>query len=1200
MNIPGRLASIKRSLQHGETVDELLEKLSDSHGDGLAEVFRIEWDQVDTTDDLLAKALALMAYDNWKHDLSSLSAHLGSDPETLRDKLSRLGFLVVFPPDGVVEYVSDAFRRFAATQLAELKDDVLDLRIEALMAEPVSSQAVQLLPSYLKERGRYDQLIEYLGQDQVTRMVRLCESTGPAQLQLQYGISAAIQTKSTPEALGLICTHSVLEELSGAVAMQAPELEARLRLGFVDDALALAQSAPLKLHRLRLLSAVARMQWAKGVPLEPELVDLIRSLCAETAHEVRGRDAASIASDLAGPMPDLAMGMLDSLDSCDGRSRTADFDFVRLSLMAASASCEEVAEGFASKISDPAIREVAGSLRILLMGKSAEEVIAEVSRLNSYEHQLFVLRHWAFVNRHGEDAIKVSEWAIQNVLGRPEFTPSVSHYCDIAAPLVFTKERSTALRLVNLIDAQLPTIVSYGASEDSVRLNLLLARTEWRLGIGQALERLIDLYLHIIDMSDLHGKSVCLARFVAALAAMDPDRRLEEKESLHSLSEAELRQSVRGLLDSTADHFGVSKGIVRSLARYRPDLVVELLPKVNTDRRRDEILAELVDAACNTTAARMDLGTICHALDQIGDTEIRDRSVHRVVELLAAQDLSDSGLVYNDLAEILDRTVAIADPVCRSLAVCAAHLVAVKLRCDRNPHAQEDARDFREELSAAWHGVDRIWERIQMGFRISSQLADYDPDLAKDYLAQSDSLRERHASDSVSALQAYLMLLRLAIRAFIGLVACRAETERAFERLSDLVDVIPSCKDRIGIWSELATWLRSVNDEQRCRDIVDNHIRPMLSALQANRETHELFYDCVVEASTAVYSAHRLVCFDLVDQLPPSLQDRAYFRISEFVLTNVPFSEPFEIVHGNEYDVDYAGALELCEIMKRVHDDCLLYCIAEATVSALLRGRSCRKVTRQEKAKLGTQISSIAATALPMKGGIQHEGYRIAVEAHALRLRTTKWPDWESLIRRAEGIPNVSDRALVLTIIAGSVQDQYAAKADKLIEGAIGLVAEIPCVFDRADRYASVADALSGFSGSVRLCKDCLEKALVESAKLDDPSSDQLRQRIIDMAYRIDPDHAETLVSLVDDDPARVELRTRIQQRLTTLRLTSRAATSFEDPQAFGDDAVDRLPDAAWKMLGSLNSRRSIPVRLSEMEPILTLSRSLPYLGCAR
>ena len=75
----------------------------------------------------------------------------------------------------------------------------------------------------------------------------------------------------------------------------------------------------------------------------------------------------------------------------------------------------------------------------------------------------------------------------------------------------------------------------------------------------------------ISAISDLAVKAECTARLVASLTYLDPERQLESTEGIHSLAENDLKNNTEQLLRDTADHYAVTKGIVRALAKARPD-----------------------------------------------------------------------------------------------------------------------------------------------------------------------------------------------------------------------------------------------------------------------------------------------------------------------------------------------------------------------------------------------------------------------------------------------------------------------------------------------------------------------------------------------------------------------------------------------------------------------------------------------------
>jgi len=85
---------------------------------------------------------------------------------------------------------------------------------------------------------------------------------------------------------------------------------------------------------------------------------------------------------------------------------------------------------------------------------------------------------------------------------------------------------------------------------------------------------------------------------------------------------------------------------------------------------------------------------------------------------------------------------------------------------------------------------------------------------------------------------------------------------------------------------------------------------------------------------------------------------------------------------------------------------------------------------------------------------------------------------------------------------------------------------------------------------------------------------------MIDFAYSLDPDFAESLAGYLEDDPAHVRSRLAVND----VRRSLRGTISDADLERLGDR---RLGDFGWSMLGSLNSGSVSHMHAEDMLPVI-------------
>jgi hypothetical protein len=163
-------------------------------------------------------------------------------------------------------------------------------------------------------------------------------------------------------------------------------------------------------------------------------------------------------------------------------------------------------------------------------------------------------------------------------------------------------------------------------------------------------------------------------------------------------------------------------------------------------------------------------------------------------------------------------------------------------------------------------------------------------------------------------------------------------------------------------------------------------------------------------------------------------------------------------------------------------------------------------------------------------------------------------------------------------------------KVAPLLNEAKDLVAQIPTPEDRASRYESLAQVAA--DSNPRLAKEALRLAWDETFPTETEDTERARRRIVDIAYRLDPEFAADIASRLDKDPGRNAARAAGKDQLDTLRMRDKLSKGDVD-QPLSDQSAKRHARAARMMLASLNSNRSLPVQLDSTRRYVRLASKM-------
>lgn len=1182
--IPGYLSSVRRSLtQPGMTVQSLLNEMANKPPD----FFEIEWRRVRSDDERQMILLAILAHDRKRHRLEDLGRVLDMTLSAIQELLRDLKFVTVDDRSREASFVSESFRRFAANRLQDCEGEVRKLLIDDLFRDPGSQRSLAYLPGYLEWAGRKEDLLGYLSPENFARLLTNAESLSPVLQTADLGVRTAIDLRRDGDLMRFALQRSAMKELGGAEVWRS-EVEAQMALRDYESALTLAQTTVLQEDRLHLLAVIARAKREQGLAPEPELMEQIRQLCGQIDATALGDRAIDVASDLIYSDFDLAIDFVEKATSAGGDmdENALDWAFAKLSIAAHAIPREQTEttdciESIRARIKNPKLRWFSAAASFLLGDYSAVEVVAHAKQLESAGEGLFLLRQWALDNKEREDAAQVVDFALSLLIKTTEYSPNARDYLEIAAPLPFIDDVREAKELVGRLDGQRGAIERKGPTEDYVGLQLLLAQAEAKYDFEAARSRLVDVYLYINELGDLATKTACMAKLAASLIDIDPEKQLEPDEGIHSLVREELKSDIEQLLAGTAEHYHATRAIVRVLARVLPSMALKVALDLNTEGRRDLALLELVESSVQVPVSEIDLAFVRESIDRIVDPDLRDETLVKVIErAFAAQE--NLQVAAQGSLPFITRIKDIQDVTSRCRAYCLAYRLL--MRCNFDKYSQL-ASNLLRRLKADWQIIDRDWHRVDVGFKIAESLASESLEIGREYLELTDEFRRDVFLDTFTAAWTYIASLRLAIRAYAGLLPRSLNTEDDEGALGRLIRQIPSTGKQVELWAELALRCHARGRLQDCRRIVTQHVKPLLQAMLGQDASSRSA--AIVKAAPALYCAHGPTALDLVLELPPSGRDAAYRRICLFLLRKKPPSDPYQSVSGQAYDVTFEELVDVCGLLEGLEEDRAIVRFVRHIADSIIRNRS---FTREQKADIANRLDKVIDKKLPNPRYIKHEGYRICARVQVARILRAGHQTWIDLINSARTIRNLADRALTLSVVAFSMPYKLRSRRANTIEEAKGLIERIPTILDRVSRYEAFAEM--ALDKDPPLARQCLQSAMNTAVTSETPQLYSAQRRIIDLAYRFDPDLAGSLASLADDDPARWRIRANLQRRLQILDLKKKMIE-----QAPPDlDAINEsmYPQASWKLLGALNAGRGSLANLPQMRKTIAIAARLP------
>jgi AAA domain len=765
---PGGLAGIRRVLSINNQLDLTLQ-----HNSGLGDIIELEWNQIDLGDLELLKIIAVVAFDKKPNTTSDVCRIINCDPCEKTKVLEGISFIDIQQETGVITFKSDSFRKFVKDKLNHLKETINQLIVDDFLSQPDSPLKLTLLPTFLEESGKHELLLNYLSPEYFSEMVNHCQSLVPLKQTADMGIRTAMSRRSDIDLMRLGLQRTLITELDQGEINRA-EIEALMALSDEETAFSLAQSSVTNEERLHALAIIARHKKEQGLTAEPEINKQIKQTYNNLNLDEMGDKAYDIAEALVRSNPDMAVELVEKASAKKGSS--LDLDLAKLSFLALDeGNFDRDADSIktvGSKIRDPRIKKFLSSLSFLLGDYSAKELLNELSIFDTPSDIIFFSKEWLKANKERDDAFEVIEKCLDIIIKTTEYTPTAKDFRELAIPLPFIKEESKRTHLVSIFDGQKGVIEKLGPTEEIIKLELLIAHTEFSVEQVKGCNRFVDIYLKICAIDDILLKTICLSLFITSLAQLDENSILESKESLVSLSKSEFMENLKLLLSASADHNKSTRDILKPIAKQFTDLSFDIAMTLNIQEARDNALQELIQSNVRNTK-QYDFNFYLKCYDEISDYIVRDQAVASIIEHISLHKSVDEKTL-NDSLCIINKIDSIQNFAEKCRLYC---LVLPKIANQNYTKYEGLINHILHQIDDSWNAIDESWVKIKVGFNIVNSLALFSLEKAKSYYQKVDIYRNGEGASSFSFALNYLSCLLLAVRAFNGLIP---------QKLSDL------------------------------------------------------------------------------------------------------------------------------------------------------------------------------------------------------------------------------------------------------------------------------------------------------------------------------------------------------------------------------------------------------------------------------
>ena len=792
---------------------------------------------------------------------------------------------------------------------------------------------------------------------------------------------------------------------------------------------------------------------------------------------------------------------------------------------------------------------------------SAIETIQEPSQ------KLFLLRKWSLQNALQNDAIIITEHAINLAIESTPSVPTADFFREVTTPLPYYEECEALEEIIKMLDGQDRIIRRRGPTVEYVRLHLQIIQSEWNRGhVKRAVKRMYELYSGTIDKLDESATQLsCLSWYVSIVSTLKERHQVEDCEVLVELAEEHHENCLLAILRNSAEQLEIVRGALQALAVNIPEKACIVASRLNTEGRRNTSFRVILDAICRSVITRPNFDTVSKVLQHLFATEHYDSAILQLTTRLCSE-VADNRQKMVDVKWIIDFFGECNSAIVR--IKCMASLLAV---ATNEKDSERTKEHLERELVSTFDGLVSETDKYRAACILLAKLkgkVDECERLVSHVLTFLQKLEGDRPLDRVTSEGLYCVLDLLA-KSARGLAESGNLNERDVERVCSLINSINDDSLKLTLNASLALYLWSVERNELYTTIVNHHLWPILNGL-SNSDLSTM-YRMWQEVYPALWFQNRDRAREGIKEFPGWVRERCNASLGYTILRRQPIADPFDDrARNRRIGRSFDDVIDLLQVCTESNRDDLISGIFAWIADELTGKNPNQKLTEDQKAEVARKMYDIADTKLPTATGIKHDGYRILCKAQALRLSKIEGCSWEKLTDEAQKLDNSADRTFVLAHLGIGCTNRK--KGRRLLHEAEVECGELLTPEDRLNRYYTIASIV--VDQQKKLAKNIVKKAYEEVAGIGHEEIGFEERELIDLAYRIDPGLPMELAVVYDKDSVRKEYyENRAQREVKSLEIKGKIVDNkipHRDGQ--GEQNEKMFASAVWRALQSLNS----------------------------
>lgn len=614
------------------------------------------------------------------------------------------------------------------------------------------------------------------------------------------------------------------------------------------------------------------------------------------------------------------------------------------------------------------------------------------------------------------------------------------------------------------------------------------------------------------------------------------------------------------MLENSAYHLKVVEGPIAALVCTEEDFVKAVIEKMNTvERQSRAYLRAALEYVWQKDVKCLDWSYFIRLFSQISyDTTDRYKPVLELVNKVTEVKDGDKSLlkkVYKHYPKL--KQVEQADVMCYIFSMLYVWLSKYYAGID----LVEDTADadnvngfkaiVKADLERAWNQISVSSMKVDTGYQIAKVLSKISmKNEANEYVTKAADVRKNQWLSSVSCLTAYTMSFGLYAHSLGILIRSGLCKDEDIEEFKKLMDYDGNDVDSIILWSRVALEFYGVNDIERFNNIMNRFVSKASEKNFSDWDQKRMLY----HIAPAMYLNSEALFYNRLKKFDDCLWNACIEHTARYIQTKYPYSE----YTGNR-EIEVQVALEkndydkLLDLMRHTKDDGFIFTLTDTMTKAIKQNLG-NNLTREMQRALWSEMVDVVKEQLPMTGGIQHDGYKIACLAMIEGSRPGGKLIADQIKQEIEAVGNRADQAFLYAHVACYMPN--TAQRSEFIELAVQKAEGLDYTFDKFNRFSQCMQ--DSFVAAKSKVKE-IGKKVMNSLKSDGNGLYSDYQRLLDLVRDHDEQLADTMLEMIDDDPARVQYKKRLRLRMQSNRKIEAAKNDLVQVSRLNNDEQVRF-----------------------------------------